>query len=57
MRFFMCDQCGCGATDAENTFEEKVKEVIDSVRLIMAPIGRSEEPIAFTRKATEQLEG
>jgi Fe-S cluster biogenesis protein NfuA len=31
----MCDQCGCGETNppvAEKTFEEKVKEVIESVR-------------------------
>jgi Fe-S cluster biogenesis protein NfuA len=28
----MCDKCGCGETEAEKTFEEKVKEVIESVR-------------------------
>lgn len=28
----MCEQCGCGATNAEDSFEEKVKEVIESVR-------------------------
>jgi Fe-S cluster biogenesis protein NfuA len=31
----MCEQCGCGETSlagAEKTFEEKVKEVIESVR-------------------------
>ncbi len=28
----MCDQCGCGEIEAEKTFEEKVKEVIESVR-------------------------
>jgi Fe-S cluster biogenesis protein NfuA len=28
----MCEQCGCGQTDTEKTFEEKVKEVIDSIR-------------------------
>ena len=28
----MCEQCGCGATNAETSFEEKVKEVIESVR-------------------------
>jgi Fe-S cluster biogenesis protein NfuA len=27
----MCEQCGCSA-DAETTFEDKVKEVIESVR-------------------------
>ncbi len=28
----MCDQCGCGDVNTEKTFEEKVKEVIESVR-------------------------
>jgi len=28
----MCEQCGCGQADTEKTFEEKVKEVIESVR-------------------------
>ena len=27
----MCEQCGCGETNAQQTFEEKVKDVIDSV--------------------------
>lgn len=28
----MCEQCGCSGADAETTFEDKVKEVIESVR-------------------------
>ena len=28
----MCDQCGCGQVDAEKTFEEKVKEAVESIR-------------------------
>jgi Fe-S cluster biogenesis protein NfuA len=28
----MCEQCGCGETDTEQTFDEKVKDVIESVR-------------------------
>jgi Fe-S cluster biogenesis protein NfuA len=28
----MCDKCGCSETNEEKTFEEKVKEVIESVR-------------------------
>lgn len=28
----MCEQCGCGENSTENTFEEKVKAVIESVR-------------------------
>ncbi len=27
----MCEQCGCGETNAQQTFEEKVKDVIDSI--------------------------
>ena len=28
----MCDQCNCGETNAENSFEERVKQVIEEVR-------------------------
>jgi len=28
----MCEQCGCGETDTEQTFEEKVKKVIEAIR-------------------------
>jgi Fe-S cluster biogenesis protein NfuA len=28
----MCEKCGCGETDTEQSFEEKVKSVIESVR-------------------------
>ncbi|OHB58463.1 MAG: hypothetical protein A2173_09050 [Planctomycetes bacterium RBG_13_44_8b] len=28
----MCDKCGCGETRAEKTFEEKVQDVIESIR-------------------------
>jgi Fe-S cluster biogenesis protein NfuA len=28
----MCDKCGCGEANAKETFQEKVKEVIESVR-------------------------
>jgi Fe-S cluster biogenesis protein NfuA len=28
----MCEQCGCGETNTEKTFEERVKEVIESIR-------------------------
>jgi Fe-S cluster biogenesis protein NfuA len=27
----MCDKCGCGQPNAEQTFEQKVKDLIDSV--------------------------
>lgn len=28
----MCEQCGCGPDSNEQTFEEKVKDVIDAIR-------------------------
>jgi Fe-S cluster biogenesis protein NfuA len=28
----MCEQCGCHEANSEKTFEQKVKEVIDSLR-------------------------
>ena len=28
----MCDQCGCGQTNTAKSFQEKVQEVIESVR-------------------------
>ena len=28
----MCEQCGCGDTGVENSFEEKVKNTIETIR-------------------------
>jgi len=28
----MCDKCGCAEANTENTFHQKVKDVIDSIR-------------------------
>ena len=28
----MCDKCGCSETNKEKTFEEKVKDIIESIR-------------------------
>lgn len=28
----MCENCGCSETNTEKTFEEKVKDVIESIR-------------------------
>jgi len=27
----MCEQCGCGETNTEQSFEQKVRDVIDSI--------------------------
>ncbi|MHC4456883.1 MAG: NifU family protein [Planctomycetota bacterium] len=28
----MCEQCGCGENTTEQTFEEKVKNILDAIR-------------------------
>jgi Fe-S cluster biogenesis protein NfuA len=28
----MCEECGCGETETEQTFEEKVKSLLEAVR-------------------------
>lgn len=28
----MCDKCGCGDSDTEQSFEEKVREIIEAIR-------------------------
>jgi Fe-S cluster biogenesis protein NfuA len=28
----MCEQCGCGEVNTEKTFEQKVKEALESIR-------------------------
>ena len=42
----MCEQCGCGEVNAEKTFEERVKEVIDSIRPALQGPGGDIELIA-----------
>jgi len=42
----MCEQCGCGQTDTERTFDEKVKEVIDSIRPALQGHGGDIELVA-----------
>jgi len=42
----MCEQCGCGQSDADKTFEEKVKEAIDSIRPALQGHGGDIELVA-----------
>lgn len=28
----MCEQCGCGETNTQQSFEEKVKDIIEAIR-------------------------
>ena len=42
----MCEQCGCGETNTQRTFEEKVKDVIESVRPALQAHGGDIELVA-----------
>jgi Fe-S cluster biogenesis protein NfuA len=42
----MCEQCGCGETDTEQTFEEKVKKVIEAIRPSLQSHGGDIELVA-----------
>ena len=42
----MCDKCGCGEANTEKTFQEKVKEVIGSVRPALQDHGGDIELVA-----------
>ncbi len=42
----MCEQCGCGETNTQQTFEEKVKDVIESVRPALQSHGGDIELVA-----------
>ncbi len=42
----MCEQCGCGETNTQQTFEQKVKDVIESVRPALQSHGGDIELVA-----------
>ena len=42
----MCEQCGCGEANTEKTFEQKVKEVIESIRPALQGHGGDIELVA-----------
>ncbi len=42
----MCEQCGCGEANTHQTFEEKVKDVIESVRPALQSHGGDIELVA-----------
>ena len=42
----MCEQCGCGETNTQQSFEEKVKDVIESVRPALQAHGGDIELVA-----------
>jgi Fe-S cluster biogenesis protein NfuA len=42
----MCEQCGCGETNTQQGFEEKVKDVIEAVRPALQAHGGDIELVA-----------
>jgi len=42
----MCEQCGCGETNTQQTFEQKIKDVIESLRPALQSHGGDIELVA-----------
>ncbi len=42
----MCDQCGCSDANTDQTFDEKVREVIESIRPALQAHGGDVELVA-----------
>ena len=51
----MCDKCGCGETNAEQTFEEKVKNIIESIRPNLQSHGGDIELLAIDEDNTVRV--
>jgi Fe-S cluster biogenesis protein NfuA len=51
----MCEQCGCSANNAVNSFEEKVKEVIESVRPALKDHGGDVELVGIDEDKTVRV--
>ena len=51
----MCEQCGCGHTNAQETFEQKVKMIIDSIRPNLQGHGGDVEFVATENGSTVKV--
>jgi Fe-S cluster biogenesis protein NfuA len=51
----MCEQCGCGETNTQQTFEEKVKDVIESVRPALQAHGGDIELVGVDKDNTVKV--
>jgi Fe-S cluster biogenesis protein NfuA len=51
----MCEQCGCGETNTQQTFEEKVKDVIESVRPALQAHGGDIELVGVDENNTVKV--
>ena len=51
----MCEQCGCGQDSTEQTFEEKVKNIIDAIRPNLQSHGGDIELVAVDEDNTVRV--
>ena len=51
----MCDKCGCGETNAEQDLEEKVKNIIESIRPNLQSHGGDIELLAIDEDNTVRV--
>jgi len=48
----MCEQCGCGEANTEQTIEDKVKEIIESIRVSLQSHGGDVELVGIDEENT-----
>jgi len=51
----MCEQCGCSGTDAEKTFEDKVKDTIENIRPALQAHGGDVEFVGVDQDNTVRI--
>ena len=51
----MCDQCGCSEANTEQTFEEKVKDIIEAIRPALQGHGGDVELIGIDEDNTVRV--
>jgi len=51
----MCEECGCGETDTKQSFEEKVKSVIEAVRPSLQSHGGDVELVGIGENNTVKV--
>jgi len=54
-RLVMCEQCGCSGVNTEKSFQEKVKEAIDSIRPALQGHGGDIELVATEEDKTVKV--
>jgi Fe-S cluster biogenesis protein NfuA len=48
----MCEECGCGETNSEQTIEDKVKEIMETIRLSLQSHGGDVELVGIDEDNT-----